>query len=248
MARGWCPGPTSESGADPARSGGTRRTRSVGRRRGERRTPTRTPGRRRPEGCDPRVAWAVALARPGLLPSTRVGLPEAATALAASSSRTATGRHPAGMMVLARSGCRRTDRRGDDGDDHERGERRASVGGAPAQPDSCSSPLILVAAVANLNLAVANVALPSIGLAFGLLADHTGPHRGGLLARPRRVGALPGRARRPVRAQADAGARHVALGPGVPARGVRPQRHGARSSPGCSAASRPAWRTRPRSP
>ena len=40
------------------------------------------------------------------------------------------------------------------------------AGSAPAQAKLVLLALILVAAVANLNLAVANVALPSIGLAF----------------------------------------------------------------------------------
>ena len=55
--------------------------------------------------------------------------------------------------------------------------------------------LILVAAVANLNLSVANVALPSIGQAFGSSQTDPRPDRGGLFARPRRVGPVPGRAR-----------------------------------------------------
>src|SRR5689334_8309199 len=42
----------------------------------------------------------------------------------------------------------------------------AEVGSAPQQPGLVLLALILVAAVANLNLAVANVALPSIGEAF----------------------------------------------------------------------------------
>jgi len=54
-------------------------------------------------------------------------------------------------------------------------ERADAAGGAPGAPDASSAPerggvilvaLILVAGVANLNLAVANVALPSIGAAF----------------------------------------------------------------------------------
>src|ERR1044072_663456 len=40
------------------------------------------------------------------------------------------------------------------------------VGNRPARAGWVLTALILVAAVANLNLAVANVALPSIGLAF----------------------------------------------------------------------------------
>ena len=64
--------------------------------------------------------------------------------------------------------------------------------------------LILVAAVANLNLAVANVALPDIGKAFDAGADRAQPRRRRLLARAGGLGALPRRARRPLRAQADA--------------------------------------------
>ena len=70
--------------------------------------------------------------------------------------------------------------------------------------------LILVAAVANLNLAVANVALPDIGKAFDAGADGAQPRRRRLLARARGVGAVSRRARRPLRAQADAAARHGA--------------------------------------
>ena len=81
-----------------------------------------------------------------------------------------------------------------------------------------------------------------------LVADHPRPHRGRLLARPRRVGALPRRARRPLRPQDDADRRRAALDPGVPARRVGPDRRRARRRPASSAASRPAWRTRPRSP
>ena len=68
--------------------------------------------------------------------------------------------------------------------------------------------LILVAAVANLNLAVANVALPSIGNGLRRVADRAQPDRGRLLARPGRIGALPRRDRRPLRPQADADPRH----------------------------------------
>ena len=72
--------------------------------------------------------------------------------------------------------------------------------------------LILVAAVANLNLAVANVALPSIGLAFNV-ADQSQSHRRRLLARPRRLGALLWRARGSLRPQDDVDPGH---GPGNP--------------------------------
>ena len=74
--------------------------------------------------------------------------------------------------------------------------------------------LILVAAVANLNLrGRERRACPSIGAGVRLLADDAQPDRGRLLARSRRVGALPRRARRPLRAQADAAPRHGARDP-----------------------------------
>jgi hypothetical protein len=73
--------------------------------------------------------------------------------------------------------------------------------------------LILVAGVANLNLG-GERRPPGHRPGVRLGADHARPDRGGLLARPRRVGALPGRGRRPL------------------------------SPPACSGASRPAWRTR----
>ena len=97
--------------------------------------------------------------------------------------------------------------------------------------------LILVAAVANLNLAVANVALPDIGKAFDAGADRAQPRRRRLLARPRRLGPLPRRARRPLRAQADARARHGAVDPGLPARRPRAVASRCCSPPACSAAS-----------
>ena len=76
--------------------------------------------------------------------------------------------------------------------------------GVAATPDACGKPdraslvllaLILVAAVANLNLAVANVALPDIGKHFDSSQTVARPDRGRLLARPGRVGALARRAR-----------------------------------------------------
>jgi hypothetical protein len=57
----------------------------------------------------------------------------------------------------------------------------------PQRPGLVLTSLILVAAVANLNLAVANVALPTIGTAFGAR-----PRRGGILTRPRCVGEAQG--------------------------------------------------------
>ena len=64
--------------------------------------------------------------------------------------------------------------------------------------------LILVAAVANLNLSVANVALPSIGEAFDSSQTTLNLIAVGLLAGSRRFGAVPGGAGRPLRAQAHA--------------------------------------------
>ena len=54
-----------------------------------------------------------------------------------------------------------------------------------------------------------------------LVADDARPDRRRLLARPRRLGALPGRARRPLRAQAHARARHGARHPRLAARRLR---------------------------
>ncbi len=80
----------------------------------------------------------------------------------------------------------------------------AEPSAAPSRAPLVLVALILVAAVANLNLSVANVALPSIGERVRLVADDAQPDRGRLLARPRGVGALAGRDRRPLRAQAPA--------------------------------------------
>ena len=57
--------------------------------------------------------------------------------------------------------------------------------------------------------------------------DRAQPRRGRLLARAGRVRALPRRARRPLRAQADAAARHGAGDPGVAAGGLRAVDRGA---------------------
>ena len=67
--------------------------------------------------------------------------------------------------------------------------------GAPQHAPIVLVALILVAAVANLNLAVANVALPDIGKAFDSSQTTLNLIAVGLLARSRGVGALPRRAR-----------------------------------------------------
>ena len=56
--------------------------------------------------------------------------------------------------------------------------------------------------------------------------DDARPDRGRLLARARRLGPLPRRARRPLRAQDDAAARHGAVDPGLAARRASPPRVG----------------------
>ena len=61
---------------------------------------------------------------------------------------------------------------------------------AETRPDRASIvllSLILVAAVANLNLSVANVALPDIGIAFDASTDGARPGGGRLLARARGI-------------------------------------------------------------
>ena len=66
---------------------------------------------------------------------------------------------------------------------------------APARGTLVLLALILVAAVANLNLAVANVALPDIGKAFDSSQTTLNLIAVGLLVRSGGVGALPRRAR-----------------------------------------------------
>ena len=104
----------------------------------------------------------------------------------------------------------------------------SSNGGAPPRAGLVLVALILVAAVANLNLSVANVALPSIGEAFDAGQTPLDLDRGRLLARPGVLGALARRARRPLRPQADAPPRHGAVDPGLLAGRLRPD--GSRSS------------------
>jgi hypothetical protein len=70
----------------------------------------------------------------------------------------------------------------------------ASENTAPARAGLVLGSLIAVAAVANLGLAVANVALPSIGRALRRLAGLAELDRRRLLARARRVGLAIGNA------------------------------------------------------
>ena len=103
-----------------------------------------------------------------------------------------------------------------------------------------------VAAVANLNLSVANVALPSIGKAFDssqtaldLIAVG---YSLGLAASVLYLGALGDRYGRKLMLVLG----HGAVGPRLPARRVRPVRHRALRARASSAGSRPAWPTRRR--
>ena len=95
-----------------------------------------------------------------------------------------------------------------------------SDAGNPAGGGLILASLIIVAAVANLNLSVANVALPSIGAGVRRIADRARPRGGRLLARPRRVGPVARCARRSLRPQDAAAPGHRALHPGLP--GWRP--------------------------
>ncbi len=84
--------------------------------------------------------------------------------------------------------------------------------------------LIAVATVANLNLSVANVAIPEIGDDFDSSADDAQPHRGRVLVRPRSVGAVVRSARRSLRPQAAHRRRDDALDPGLVPRRIRMER------------------------
>ena len=106
--------------------------------------------------------------------------------------------------------------------------------------------LILVAAVANLNLSVANVALPDIGKHFDSSQTTLDLIAVGYSLGLAVLGALARRARRPLRPQADAPARHGARDPDVAARRVRAVRHRALRRPASAAGSPPAWPTRRR--
>ena len=106
--------------------------------------------------------------------------------------------------------------------------------------------LILVAGVANLNLSVANVALPDIGRHFDssqttldLIAVG---YSLGLAASVLYLGALGDRYGRKLMLAA----RHGAVGPGLPARRVRADRRGAVRRARARRARRPAWPIRRR--
>ena len=86
-----------------------------------------------------------------------------------------------------------------------------SAGSEPANAKLVLVTLIIIAAVANLPLAMANVALPSIGAAFDAIADPAQPGGGGLLTGPGLLGAMVWRPGRPLRAQANC---HPGRGPG----------------------------------
>src|ERR1700746_2961068 len=88
----------------------------------------------------------------------------------------------------------------------------AETSTAPKRAGLVLSALIAVAAVANLGLAVANVALPSIGEHFD--ASQTALNLVAVGYRPRVVGALLRRCRRPLRAQVAARPRHDPDHPG----------------------------------
>ena len=125
---------------------------------------------------------------------------------------------------------------------------RFAVRWRPASPKRAGlvlAALILVAAVANLNLAVANVALPDIGKAFdagqttlNLIAVG---YSLGLAASVLYLGALGDRYGRKLMLL-------LGMGLSIPASllaGLAPTT-GSSSSPGCSAASPPGWPSRRR--
>ena len=128
----------------------------------------------------------------------------------------------------------------------EDAQATAASARAPRTAASVLVALILVAAVANLNLSVANVALPDIGKAFD--ASQTAldlvavGYSLGLAASVLYLGALGDRYGRKLM---------LLLGTAlaIPASllaGVRADRSACCSPPGCSAASPPAWPTRRR--
>ena len=103
--------------------------------------------------------------------------------------------------------------------------------GVPERGSVILASLIIVAAVANLNLSVANVALPSIGLAFDASQTAVGPGGRRLLARARRVRPLARGHRRPVRPEDAVAARHRPVDPRMPRRRVRTVDRGADRGP-----------------
>ena len=108
----------------------------------------------------------------------------------------------------------------------------------PSVPCSVLVALILAASVANMNLAVANAALLFHRQRVRLLADGARPRLRRILAGARNVAARPGRARRPVRTQADAGGRPGAIHPGLCFSPPPRRRSGSSCWPACSAGSR----------
>ena len=108
--------------------------------------------------------------------------------------------------------------------------------------------LILVAAVANLNLAVANVALPDIGKAFDARQTALNlvavGYSLGLAASVLYLGALGDRYGRKLMLIA----RHRPVDPGLPARRPRAVDRGPVRRPAVGGGSPPAWPTRRRSP
>ena len=126
-------------------------------------------------------------------------------------------------------------------------ETKQTEGTSPPHAKAVLAALILVAAVANLNLAVANVALPDIGKAFD-----AGQTELNLVAVGYSLGLAAsvlylGAARRPLRPQDDARPRHGARDPGLDHRRGSRRPSTSSSSPASSAASPPAWPTRRRS-
>ena len=117
---------------------------------------------------------------------------------------------------------------------------------APDRAPLVLASLIIVAAVANLNLSVANVALPAIGKAFdssqtalNLIAVG---YSLGLAASVLYLGAVGDRSRAQAAAASSASLLSV---PACLLAAYAPNDERARAWPGSSAGSRPAWPTRP---
>ena len=126
------------------------------------------------------------------------------------------------------------------------GSPAASAGG-PQRAGLVLGTLILVAAVANLNLSVANVALPDIGKAFDASQTELNlvavGYSLGLAASVLYLGAIGDRYGRKLLLV-------LGMALSIPASivaGTRRVRSRCCSAPGCSAASPPAWPTRRRS-